>query len=120
LERPENSTSQIRSSADWVGAGRFTATLDGASRVVLAGELDIASVESLRTVLDQVLLEPSELILIDAAQLSFIDSVAISELLRYQVAAAAQRRRIRLVRVSRVVADVLSLLDLDPVLMAGE
>lgn len=120
MELPEKPTSQTGSSADWAGAGGFTATLDGAGSVVLAGELDIASVESLRTALDQVLLEPSELILIDAAQLSFIDSVAISELLRYQVAAAAQCRRIRLVRVSRVVADVLSLLDLDPVLMASE
>ena len=88
--------------------------------MVLAGELDIASVESLRTVLDQVLLEPSERT--SSTQLNFPSSIRsrISELLRYQVAAAAQRRRIRLVRVSRVVADVLSLLDLDPVLMAGE
>jgi anti-anti-sigma regulatory factor len=71
-------------------------------------------------VLDQVLLEPSELMVIDAAQLSFIDSVAISELFRYQVAATSQPRRIQLVRAPRVVADVLSLLDLDAVFMASE
>ena len=100
-------------------ASGFTAALQN-GRVVLIGELDIASVESLRIVLDQALLESEEQIRIDAAQLSFIDSVAISELLRYQVAAAAQRRRLRIESASRPVTEVLNLLDLCPVLMPPE
>ncbi len=97
----------------------FTAALQN-GRVVLTGELDIASVESLRIVLDQALLESEEQIRIDAAQLSFIDSVAISELLRYQVAAAVQHRQLRIQRASRSVTEVLNLLDLCPVLMPPE
>jgi hypothetical protein len=74
-------------------ATAFTAALQN-GRVALTGPLDIASVESLRIVLDQVLLESREQIRIDAARGSVIDVSANSQLLRCHMPAAAQHRRI--------------------------
>jgi anti-anti-sigma factor len=98
-------------------AGGFTATVGPTGGVVLAGELDISGLNALRAALDQALLEPGAWLRIDAADLSFIDSAALSVLLRYQVAAAARHRWIRLEHVSHTVGAVLDLLDLRPVLM---
>jgi anti-anti-sigma factor len=86
--------------------------------VVLSGELDIACIGALRAALDQALLEGEGIILVDASQLTFIDSVALSELLRYQLAAVSRQRRICLEPVSGPVAEVLDLLDLSPILIA--
>ena len=95
----------------------FQAVVYPGARVILAGEFDITSLDALRTVLDQALLDPDEIIEIDLAELTFIDSAAISELLRYQVVAAVRQRRLHLQRVPGPVATVLDALDLRHVLM---
>jgi anti-anti-sigma factor len=89
----------------------FTATVDSAGRVVLRGELDHCGIDGLRAVLDQALFEPGD-ILVDVESLSFIDSSALTELLRYQLLAASQQRLLRLVRLSAPVAIVLDVHDL--------
>jgi anti-anti-sigma factor len=104
------------STGTWPHSARFRATVHPSARVALAGELDISALDALRVALDQALLESDETIQIDAAQLSFIDSAAISELLRYHLVAASQQRRLQLERVSRPVATVLDILDLTHIL----
>lgn len=97
--------------------GLFRAVVHPGARVILEGELDISALDALRAVLDQALLDPDEVIEIDAAELTFIDSAAISELLRYQVVAAARQRRLHLEHVPSPVTIVLDALDLRHVLM---
>lgn len=96
---------------------RFLARVDSFGHVILAGELDIACIETLRAALDQALLDGGEVIRIDAGQLSFIDSVAISEILHYQLVATTRQRRICFEHVSTSFAEILDLLDLASVLM---
>ena len=97
----------------------FRAAFDADGHVLLGGELDVGGLESLRSVLNQAFSAPGN-VLIDAAGLSFIDSRAIAELLRYQVYAATQRRELCLVRVSATLARVLDILDLRHVLEAAD
>jgi anti-anti-sigma factor len=101
----------------WSYSGSFHAVVYPDAHVALAGELDVGALDALRAALDQVLLEPDEVVEIDAAQLSFIDSTAISELLRYHVIAAAEQRWLHLERVSWPVGNVLDILDLRHILM---
>ena len=111
-------TAPSRSSAgSWVDDRLFRATVHPGARVTLTGELDIGALDALRAALDQALLEPDETIHINAVQLSFIDSTAITELLRYHLAAAVQHRKLYLEHVSRPVATVLDILDLGHILM---
>jgi anti-anti-sigma factor len=97
----------------------FSATLGHGNRLILAGELDIAGVEALRAALDQLMLERDELLRIDASRLTFIDSLAISVLLRYQLAASVLHRKLFLESVSRQVGQLLELLDLRHLLLDG-
>ena len=98
----------------------FVATVRPYGQVQLAGELDIGSLAAFRAALNQALLDCAEVVHIDASRLEFIDSSAVSELLRYQLGAAVQRRQIRFEQVSPPVALVFDLLDLRHILMAGE
>ena len=98
--------------------GLFAATVSPDGWVQLAGELDIGSLAALRAALDQALLDPGPVIHVDAGALEFIDSAALSELLRYQLAAAVQRRQILFEQVSPSVAWLFDLLDLRHILMA--
>jgi anti-anti-sigma factor len=95
----------------------FTAYLDPDGCPVIEGELDINSLDVLRTVLDQALLEPVAIISVDASGLNFVDPVGICELLRYAVVASAKGRRLWLEGVHWPVAVVLDLFDLGHVLM---
>jgi anti-anti-sigma factor len=97
----------------------FRAVVHVGGPLALVGELDISGLDALRVALDQALLEAHETIEIDATELSFIDSAAISELLRYQLVAATKHRCF-VVRASRQVAAVLGLLDLDPILVSPD
>ena len=90
----------------------FTAAVHSRGRVVLSGAFDRAGLDAFRAAVDQALLEPAELIRIDASRLSCIDSTAVSELLRYQLTAFAHRRQLRLERVSVPVAEELDRLEL--------
>ena len=103
---------------DDLQTGWFRAAVHPGGHVVLEGELDVSALDALRAALDQVLLGSGEPIAIDVAGLSFIDSAAISELLRYQIAASARQRLLCLDRVSKQVAAVIECLDLDHVLIA--
>jgi anti-sigma B factor antagonist len=94
----------------------FTAAVDVEGHVVLRGELDRSGIDGLRAVLDQALFEPGDIV-VDVEGLSFIDSSALTELLRYQLLAASQQRLLRLVRLSAPVAVVLDVLDLGPLLV---
>jgi anti-anti-sigma factor len=85
--------------------------------VALTGELDIRALDALRGALDKAQLEADDTIPIDAAQMSFIDSTAISDLLRYHMVAAAQHRCLYFKSVSRPVATVLDFLDLEHILV---
>lgn len=100
--------------------GWFAATVDGSGRVVLSGELDMSGLEALRSALDQALDGPGEVLNIDASQLSFIDSSAVGELLRYQLIAGGRRRRLRLEQVSSPVAMVLDVLELRHLLTTND
>lgn len=96
----------------------FTATVEVDGTVTLQGELDISGIGALRAALDQALLAPEPLIMIDTSSLSFIDARAISELLRYQLIASSRRQRILLQNLSPQVARALDILDLSDVLAA--
>ncbi len=106
------------SDRDTEPAAWFTATVHPDGRVVLSGELDVAGLDAFRVALDQVIGDPGGLIRIDAARLSFIDSTAVSELLRYQLAATVRRSWLVLEQMSRPVAQVLDLFDLRHIFMA--
>lgn len=93
------------------------ATIDTAGRIILEGELDVGGVDALHDVLEQALLEPRDIV-IDVSGLSFIDSRAITELLWFQLRAAALNRHLRLVRLSPPVTRVIDLLDLRHLLVA--
>ena len=104
-------------SAPWAEPAWFSASVGPDGRVVLTGELDVASIDALRASLEVALIEPGEVILINCARLSFIDSAAIAVLLRYQLRAAVRQRRVLLEETSPHVTEVLDLLDLRHLLM---
>lgn len=90
----------------------FSATVGPKGTVSLRGELDITGVEALRAALDQAMNEAGNVVIVDVAELSFIDSLAISELLRVQITAATQQRFLRLENIPDVIGSVLDILDL--------
>ncbi len=94
----------------------FHAAVTPDGTVELGGELDISRLEAIRAVLDQALAGEAR-IMVDASAVTFIDSVAIGELLRYQVAATAQGRVLLLSPVSDRVAEVLTMMDLEHLLL---
>lgn len=97
----------------------FTATSFAAGHVRLEGELDISGLDALRSVLEQALVGSDDVV-VDVAGLTFIDSRAISELLRFQLVAAAQSREVLLLRPSPAVARVIDILELGHILMATD
>jgi anti-sigma B factor antagonist len=76
---------------------------DGAPLVAIAGELDLASVDTVRTAIDPVLSASPSMITFDLEDLSFMDSSGISLL----VQVSNQVSRVQLVRVSPIVHRVL-------------
>jgi anti-anti-sigma factor len=99
--------------------GWFTATVEPGSRVTVVGDLDINSLDALRSALDQAMLDPGRVLRIDASGLSFVDSTALGELLRYQLIAASQQRRLCIEPLSPAVAKVLDLFDLRHILTSA-
>lgn len=96
----------------------FSARLELSGRAVLSGELDIAGLDALRAVLDQALLDAGDIVAIDTAALTFIDSAAIQELLHYELIAAARGKRLWLESANTAIARVLEILDLSQILLA--
>ena len=58
------------------GPGAFYVNLDGGSALVLRGELDIGTIQDLQDKIDEVVV-PRVAIVLDMAQLTFLDSSAI-------------------------------------------
>jgi anti-anti-sigma factor len=88
----------------------FTAEVvrDGAApRLVLTGELDLATVAMFEDAIPAV--EPGDTLLIDLRELSFIDSSGIHVLMRLDTAARRDGWSLALVRGSRDVQRVLDL-----------
>jgi len=101
------------------GVPLFVATVDAPGHCVLEGELDLASVEALRAALEQAFLESSD-IEVDVAGVHFVSSPVLTELLRFQIRAAAEKRQMRLVHLSAPVEKILDLLDLRELLAEPE
>ncbi len=97
----------------------FRAAVGPDGHVYLSGELDITALDALREALDQALVDSMDLLLVDIGGLSFVDSRAICELLRYQIAAAKRHRRLCLEAVPEHIANVLEILDLGHILMTA-
>lgn len=97
---------------------RFTATIDACGGLVFAGELTGGALDTLHIALDLALLDPGDLISIDASRLTSIDPSAVSELLRYQLIAAARQRQFCLERATPAVVKTLDLLDVGPILLS--
>ena len=95
---------------------KFRAAADPSGRIALTGELDITQLDALRAILDEALQGSQALLPLDAGELSFIDSAAVSELLRYQLVLAARQRRLWLEPVSDSVETTLGLFDLQHIL----
>ncbi len=98
----------------------FSAAVRADGAVELAGELSLAELGALRAALDEALAAEGDLLRVDAERLTFIDTTAISELLRYQLLAAAERRLLCVERPSPFVTMVLDLLDLQHLLAASD
>lgn len=98
----------------------FSAHLEPRGHPVLSGRLDIKALSALRAVLGQALLEPGDIIAIDAGALTFVDQAAIQELLRYELAAAVYGKRLWLESAPIAFVQDLDLLDLRHVLLRPE
>ena len=94
----------------------FRASVDPCGRIALAGELDVTQLPALRAILDEALERSDAHLSVDAGDLSFIDSAAVSELLRYQLVLAARQRQLWLDPVSDSVETTLGLFDLQHIL----
>jgi anti-anti-sigma factor len=97
-------------------SGHFGAAIDSSGRIALTGELDITRLGALRGILNEALDRSGGPLLVDAGDLSFIDQSAISELLRYQLLAAARQRRLWLNPVSDPVGMLVDVFDLQHIL----
>jgi anti-anti-sigma factor len=97
-------------------SAHFGAAIDSSGRIALTGELDITQLGALRGILDEALDRSGGPLLVDAGHLSFIDQSALSELLRYQLLAAARQRRLWLDQVSDPVGMLVDAFDLQHIL----
>ncbi|MER7756364.1 STAS domain-containing protein [Kitasatospora sp. NPDC097643] len=77
--------------------------------LALSGELDLDSVDDLRTVLDEALATPATTVVLDCAELEFCDSTGLNAMLRAQARAAAAGSRIELARPRPLVLRMLEL-----------
>jgi anti-anti-sigma factor len=112
----ENPRSRSDSRVDVYG---FRAAVEPDGHVYLSGELDITALDAFREALHQALIDSTDLLLVDVGGLSFVDSRATCELLRYQIAAANRHRRLCLEAVPEQVANVFEILDLGHILMTA-
>jgi anti-sigma B factor antagonist len=81
-------------------------------RIVLTGEFDLATCEQLDDEFDRCRREATGTVTVDLAEVSFIDSTALSALLRAQIAVLAAGRRFVLAAPSPVVVRLLTVVGL--------
>jgi anti-sigma B factor antagonist len=104
---------------DWTQPASFgvqTVHEDGTSRLLLAGELDIASAPTLRTALDTEL-DQRKAIIVDCEKLVFIDLNGVRVLVHALTRAAAAGTKLRVVNARDAVLRLLSLTGLDTTLL---
>jgi anti-anti-sigma factor len=94
----------------------FRGYVDDAGRVVVTGEIDLASLEGFRVVLEQAMHERAKPVVLDASGLTFMDSAAITELLTFKIRVLAAGGELRIEGISPEIADVFGMLDLSEVL----
>jgi anti-sigma B factor antagonist len=86
--------------------------------VAVRGELDLATVEEFRDALEQAATSDAERIVVDLANLSFIDSRGITALLEANAASRQDGDRLRFHGASGQVARALSMTGVDKALSA--
>jgi anti-anti-sigma factor len=100
-------------------AGAFEVVADGAggdaTRLLLRGELDLATVEKLRTALEEELARSRHLVL-DLSELVFIDSSGLRELYRATTASRRDGWRLELVGTQGDVLQTIRMSGMDQVL----
>ena len=82
---------------------------DGTMIVTLAGEFDAAEVDRFQASIDAALSTSNGTVVVDVADLSFIDSSALCALLRTREVLETQRRTLQLRDVSPIVARLVEL-----------
>jgi anti-anti-sigma factor len=98
----------------------FSATVrrvDGRAIVEIVGELDLTSIEPLRAKLREALVEGVDTIEVDAAGVTFIDSVNLALLLAFQVNAPKEGRVFRVVAASEEFVRIVSVAGLGEALL---
>lgn len=109
-------------SAEAMGLGQaegLTVAVGPNGHLALAGEMDIACLDTLRAAVGQALVDGAPAVTLDLARVSFIDTAAVSELLRSQLLAASGQQVIRIRNASVEVELVLEILDLRHILEEG-
>jgi anti-sigma B factor antagonist len=71
--------------------------LDGAPRVVLSGELDLAGVPALERALDDAMQASDGVLLLDLCELDFVDSSGLTALLRTRALLGREDRELALI-----------------------
>lgn len=85
----------------------------GQTRLVLAGELDIASAEDLEKQLAAAEVDAPATLVLDLRRVEFIDSTGIRTLVAADERARSQGRRLAMVRGPNAVARILAVTQLD-------
>jgi anti-sigma B factor antagonist len=94
---------------------------NGVALVTVAGEVDIATVESLRVVLSPLASDEAvHTVVCDLSRVTFLGAIAVSALLDARRALARRAARLRLVATSHAVLRPLSVLNLLDVLPVSE
>jgi anti-sigma B factor antagonist len=86
---------------------------DGAIRVALAGELDLASAPQIEEELDRIEQENPSMILLDLRELEFMDSTGLRAILTADARAREAGRRFVVVRGSKNIQRVFEVTRLD-------
>jgi anti-sigma B factor antagonist len=89
-----------------VRAGHSAVVLD------LDGEFDMDEVETFRSCVDEIITTCDTTVVVDLAGVTFIDSLAISALLKARQCLASEGRELRLQRLSATVARIFELAGL--------
>jgi anti-sigma B factor antagonist len=94
------------------------AKLEGAARVVVAGEIDSATSPQLAAAIDEAMNANTRRIEIDASAVTFIDSAGLRVLVAAQRAAEDQGRRVYVVSPSETTERLLAITGLTEYLLA--
>lgn len=94
-------------------------TIDGITYLTATGEIDFGNVDRLRGCLDTVFDSGSATIVIDAAQVTFLDSMGVDVLVRAHQRATAANGALRLVNCQPIVQRILDVVGVSTLLTDG-